>query len=346
MTQPSTARPHRSRGALVGYLVFLALLAWQLVGGLVGTTTPLRFLRASWAVATGGDAPGGTVEVAASDLAFRPFPYVMYALKPSFTRRGEPVRSTNALGFRGPEIEVPKPAGRYRIVCLGGSTTYSNIVGDDDTYPRLMEGVLRELRPDLDVEVVNAGVESYTSAESLANLAFRCLDLEPDAIVVYHGANDYRPRVYPDFDSAYAHYRAPWDGSTAGYRDVGGELGGINFFIQHPPPSPQGDKRENLRRSGAGAYRRNLISIAGVAAAHGVDTYFVTFEACAELAEPEMMEAIAEHNEVVREVCRRTGAVCIELEGELSDPTEVFGDSIHLHPPGQRAKVIRRCRPA
>ena len=48
------------------------------------------------------------------------------------------------------------------------------------------------------VEVINAGSGRYASWESLLNLQFRVLDLEPDLVIVYHGVNDVHPRVvYP-----------------------------------------------------------------------------------------------------------------------------------------------------
>ncbi len=101
----------------------------------------------------------------------------------------------NSLGYRGDEIEVPKPPGVYRIVCLGGSTTYSSGVSDyTQSYPYLLQTYLREQGYD-QVEVVNAGVSSYSSFESLINLEFRVLDLDPDMIIIYHGINDVHPRL-------------------------------------------------------------------------------------------------------------------------------------------------------
>jgi hypothetical protein len=44
----------------------------------------------------------------------------------------------NSFGFRSPEIEVPKPEGKFRIVCVGGSTTNAGRT-NDTTYPALLE---------------------------------------------------------------------------------------------------------------------------------------------------------------------------------------------------------------
>jgi lysophospholipase L1-like esterase len=114
----------------------------------------------------------------------------------------------NSLGFRGAEIVLPKPAGVYRIVCLGGSTTYSDGVQDyAQSYPALLETYLRE-RGLANVDVVNAGVPGYTSLETLINLQTRVLDLEPDLIVVYHGINEVHARlVWPP-----AAYRGDYSG--------------------------------------------------------------------------------------------------------------------------------------
>ncbi|MCK5383830.1 MAG: SGNH/GDSL hydrolase family protein [Gammaproteobacteria bacterium] len=104
----------------------------------------------------------------------------------------------NSLGYRGDEIDIPKPAGQFRIVCLGGSTTYTADVKDyRNSYPYLLEIFLNTKGYD-DVTVVNAGGGSWSSWESLINFQLRVLDLEPDLVIVYHGINDISPRfVWP-----------------------------------------------------------------------------------------------------------------------------------------------------
>ncbi len=104
----------------------------------------------------------------------------------------------NSIGFRGREFALSKPDNTYRIVALGGSTTYSSGVDDyEKSYPSLLEAYLRESGFDA-VEVINAGASGYTSHQNLINLQFRVLPLEPDLIIVYQGFNDIQARfVYP-----------------------------------------------------------------------------------------------------------------------------------------------------
>ena len=108
----------------------------------------------------------------------------------------------NSLGFRGDEIAVPKPRGTYRIAMIGGSTTYGNGTGTDYTksYPYRLEETLNGAGYDF-VEVINAGVPSYSTWESLINFQFRVLDLEPDLIVIYHGSTDLIDRFVLPFDA-------------------------------------------------------------------------------------------------------------------------------------------------
>lgn len=316
---PQKNRPRSSRLGLVLILLALGYGAWRL------------FLFAT-----------GSGSVDAADLAFRPMPYVMYGLKPDFQRRGSLAKTSNSLGFRGPEVAVPKPAGTYRIVCLGGSTTYSNLVGDADTYPLRLQEILRERHPELDIEVVNAGVESYTTAESINNLAFRCLDLEPDAIVVYHACNDYRPRRYANFDDAYLHYRKPWDGSTDDYENLGGDLGGINFFIQHPSPDDNGSEPGNIARAGTRAYERNLKTLAGIAAVHGIQPLFVTMATSkkhSDAADPSMYAGILEMNAAMKSVCDEIGVPCLDLAADFPTGDDIMLDAVHMSPEGCRLKA-------
>ena len=84
-----------------------------------------------------------------SRSAFTPYPYLGYAPRRNFkTNRWLGVKgktlTVNSLGFRGPELPEAE-SRRIRIVCLGGSTTMSTKVGDPYTYPRLLEGYLREI---------------------------------------------------------------------------------------------------------------------------------------------------------------------------------------------------------
>src|SRR5690242_11836091 len=47
--------------------------------------------------------------------------------------------TVNSLGFRGPEITVPKPAGTVRLAFLGASTTWcAEVSGNDKVWPHLV----------------------------------------------------------------------------------------------------------------------------------------------------------------------------------------------------------------
>jgi len=122
--------------------------------------------------------------------------YIGYVGTPGFhevdPRRGEDRH--NAHGLRGEEIEAPKPDGRYRIACLGGSTTYTTGVSNYRfSYPYLME---RDLRAQgYDVDVLNAGLAGWTTYESLINFELNLIDLELDMIIVYHAMNDLHARI-------------------------------------------------------------------------------------------------------------------------------------------------------
>jgi lysophospholipase L1-like esterase len=354
---PMTAstRPHRSRAGFVLFLALLALGVWEIVGrvAMPGAVTPLKFAGAAWTVAGGGSVAGAGApsDEAMKTIAYRPLPYLNYGLKPNWTRTNPdkpdaPVKTSNSLGFRGREVEQPKPAGRYRIACLGGSTTYDDGVGDAETYPLKLEEFLRAARPDLDIEVVNCGVPSYTTAESVPNLAFRVLDLQPDAIVLYEGINDWRVRPYKNFDPAYFHYRKVWDGGTQHWETGEGEMvGGINPLIQYRLPSDNGNAAENSKRNGPGAFKRNLQTMCGIAAAHGVKAVLVTNVAAdtSAYSPPEQyknfLAGLAEHNGVVKDVAQEQGALLVDLAASYPHGEVLFTDDVHNNPRGSEIKA-------
>jgi len=114
-------------------------------------------------------------------------PYNSFTLNPNY-------QGHNSLGYRGDEFSITKPENTYRIATIGASTTYGFGVNDNQTYPAVLEKVLHDDFGYTHVEVINAGVQSYTSYEIITNFQFRVIDLNPDLIIYYGAKNDAETR--------------------------------------------------------------------------------------------------------------------------------------------------------
>ncbi len=94
----------------------------------------------------------------------------------------------NKYGFRTKEFsQVPDP-GIIRIICIGGSTTVQG-ESNYDTYPALLEELIRERFPNLNVEVLNFGVSSTPSYHWLLRMEW-LLAFKPHILIQYDGIND------------------------------------------------------------------------------------------------------------------------------------------------------------
>lgn len=102
--------------------------------------------------------------------------------------QGDETAHTNSLGFRGKDFQPEKPEGVFRIVCLGGSSTFGYHNNDDETYPhdlaRLLDAEYR------DVEVINAGFPYYNTGSIRSLFLSELLGYEPDLITIYSAYND------------------------------------------------------------------------------------------------------------------------------------------------------------
>lgn len=143
-------------------------------------------------------------------LLYQPHPYSIYTLAPNRTDESRR-RSHNSHGLRGLDFSAQKPPATVRILCLGGSTTYSDgATTDGHTYPAHLERFLREhyTRAPFSIEVINAGLPGYTSLESLILFQTRLLDFSPDVAILHNCLNDAWMAVnFRTFASDYSHGR-------------------------------------------------------------------------------------------------------------------------------------------
>lgn len=123
---------------------------------------------------------------AASPGPFRPDQDFVDRLNPGLPHR---IR-INSHGFRGPDFELRKAVGTYRILILGDSYVFGDYVNDDETFPASLERALREVSPGRPVHVVNAGVNGYTITDEIDLALEKGFDLDPDAVVVGFVLND------------------------------------------------------------------------------------------------------------------------------------------------------------
>ena len=96
----------------------------------------------------------------------------------------------NAEGFRDDEIAPSKPPGALRILCLGDSSTFGYGVTPDETYPAWLERSLARRFPGRRVEVINAGVPGWESANGAAFLTRRGMAWKPEVVVISFGYNE------------------------------------------------------------------------------------------------------------------------------------------------------------
>lgn len=131
-------------------------------------------------------------------------PYLRTALKPGTRFQSGPFSvAVNSLGFRGPEFQIPKPAGAFRIFAVGESSTFGwkGVTSHEQAWPAVLEAKLQAAYPGRRIEVVNAGVPGYTSIEQRINFMLRISRLQPDAILIYHGNNDLNWSWVPDLET-------------------------------------------------------------------------------------------------------------------------------------------------
>lgn len=285
--------------------------------------------------------------------------YLNYMLNPEYVGP-EGNAEHNSLGFRGPEIEQPKPSDTFRIVTFGGSSTYTSRVPHwRYDFQRVLQGELRTYYDYENIEVINGGVSGYSSWESMLNFILRGVELEPDLIIVYHGINDASARsVPPDV------YRADNSGARKQWgKDplclhlycsrIFSKLTNIysNSLDIYPDTyQPSADNRYNpvlgmrvsevLEKNQPRFFERNLRNMIAVAREHGIEVVLVTwaYSPKQEMATAHMQKAVAEQNEIVRALGETHDVHVYDFAAEMSTSTKYWDDGAHVTIEGAQLK--------
>jgi len=90
----------------------------------------------------------------------------------------------NSLGLRGPEVELKKPKGVYRVALLGDSVTYGTGINHEETIAFQLQQALADRRPKRSIEVINCGVPSTNTGQQVAHCLKRVLKTQPDLVLI------------------------------------------------------------------------------------------------------------------------------------------------------------------
>lgn len=302
-------------------------------------------------------------EIRALQTSVLPMPYISYVPSPEHAQDGN-----NRLGYRGPEVAIPKPAGVFRIVAMGGSTTYSTGTTADESYPALLQKILREEYGYTNVEVINAGVIGYTSWEILAAFEFRVLELEPDMLILYEAVNDLVVRERSTIDcyrglnalrglnpwrGLFIERNAPYPPSTL-YRVLAVTSGWLpnplaldSSFepvkIDCAPDPPETTLEQRLAQNPPVYFERNVRNLMALALANHVQPVISSWAYDVNAGRPQLwQDNIALHNRITRQIAAEMQIPYIDLAVHFPvNPAFWEPDGIHLVAAGTAEQAHR-----
>ena len=274
------------------------------------------------------------------------------------TQRAEHDSQMNNYGFRDDDVQIPKPAGIFRIVCVGASTTEEGPT-NEFTYPNLLEKKLNTLLGGKHVEnawqrieVINCGVAGLSSLKEMMRLP-DYLALEPDLVLYYNGVNDICHGLFVE-----------WVKGAAPWRKVLRKSRFINYYFNRwllP------GKRQIADDLDAFTFK-NLHFLFQYFRDHGVDVAVCSF-AYPDIERLSRTErdyydyyhqlewggryvtfatycrTVQIYNAKLRALCAELGLYYVPVAEQLEGGTDLFGDICHMKDAGveEKAEVIFAC---
>lgn len=357
--------PRIVRGLLLATVVALVLLA----GGEAALRVALRLRDGAW--------PRTKTAAFYDQIHLLRRIYRRHAYLNTAPREGGRVevfgkRATlNRLGYRSPERPRAKPPGVVRVLVAGGSTTFDVLAPDDaSTWPNLLESRLKTgARP---IEIWNAGFPGWTSQENVISLAIRDLDLAPDLVVLYQGANDLQPGAHQPFDPMYEHGHAELTRRALGLELPSPSWLGRSVLVERlrelsggpvdpwqslgGPDLAAAGRRDHVAPESIGTFERNVRSFVALARARGAGVMLVTqpvrIRAAHRAADLDWLagwypglkpEAVPHELERLNDALRRLRSESVgtlaDADREIAWTDSDFGDPLHYTDEGRRKLV-------
>jgi lysophospholipase L1-like esterase len=272
----------------------------------------------------------------------------------------------NSLGFRSPELAVPKPIGVVRLAFLGGSTTYcAEVSSNEMTWPHLVWQSLSAALPESRLDYINAGVPGFSVEHLLLNLEKRVRPLAPDVIVIYEATNDFSSdsrelaigqglvdRGSPFRESWLSKYSLLWfllERNLTIWRLQAAVQDTARKLAYEPRQLSRGFERRLTELVRAGQEMAPVVAVAGFSArlrrAEAPDTqreaaitalYYMPY-----MTLDGLISGYEEYNRVIREVALHTGALYIGGEDSIPPDSAHYTDSVHFTDAGSRAMARR-----
>jgi len=254
---------------------------------------------------------------------------------------------------------------KYRIVCFGDSITFGEDLPYAQAYPAVLEDLLRQRYPDLDVVVINAGIRGHTSVQGLRRLERDVLWYQPHVVLSAFGVNDGNLGYWPldpirerriCGDSSLPGRVAPllrhshlWRTLHARTRRLIRRLG----WQKRPQEiGKEGEPKPRVSRRGFEIAQECLalrIQRNDCAALFLMTTTPVTEAFRSELGPVDRHRQLAiydEYNRVIRDVATKHGAYLLDLwtiftnHMQTESPSLVAEDGVHLTAAGERLVAL------
>jgi len=140
----------------------------------------------------------------------------------------------NSEGFRGAEFSPTKPSDTYRIVMVGGSTTFGSGVFDDETIPFQLEQKFQNEHNEFNVEVINAGLGGSWSKLETDLIKNKIIDYDPNLLIVYDGANDALVEIGEILNHDPEANSESWKNRWVEICDIGNDTSYKTLFVLQP----------------------------------------------------------------------------------------------------------------